>query len=62
MDDADAAALFAVEGSYTPAVKWMPRVVNFNILPDMGRMTARLRSVASHGCSVVRIAAASVPR
>jgi hypothetical protein len=40
MDDADAAALFAVEGSYTPAVKRMPRVVNFDILPDMGRMTA----------------------
>lgn len=41
MDDAAAnGALFAVKGSYTPAVKRMPGVVNFNILPDMGRMTA----------------------
>jgi hypothetical protein len=30
-----------------------------DILPDMGRMTARLRSAESRGCSPVPIAAAN---
>jgi len=40
MHDAAASALFAIVGSDQPAVKWMPGVVNFNFMPDMGRMTA----------------------
>lgn len=31
---------FAVVSSCASAVKWMPAIVNFNSLPDMGRMTA----------------------
>ncbi|MGH8143970.1 MAG: hypothetical protein ACREU2_15820 [Steroidobacteraceae bacterium] len=40
MDDATAGALLAVMRSYTSVVERMPAVVNFNFLPDMGRMTA----------------------
>jgi hypothetical protein len=31
---------FAVVRSYASAVKGMPGIVDFNFLPDMGRMTA----------------------
>jgi hypothetical protein len=40
MDDAAASALLAVMCSDTSSVKGMPAVVDFNFLPDMGRMTA----------------------
>jgi hypothetical protein len=31
---------FAIVSSNASAVKWMPGIVDFNFLPDMGRMTA----------------------
>lgn len=40
VDDASAGALLAIVGSNTPTVKRMPRIVNYNFSPDMGRMTA----------------------
>jgi hypothetical protein len=40
VDDAAASALLAVLSSDASAVERMPRVVNYNFLPDMGRMTA----------------------
>ena len=40
VDDASAGALLAIVGSNTPAVKRMPRIVNYNFSPDMGRMAA----------------------
>lgn len=40
MDDAAAGSLLAALRSNSPAVERMPAVVNFNFLPDMGRMTA----------------------
>lgn len=40
MDDAAAGALLAVMRANSAAVERMPTVVNFNFLPDMGRMTA----------------------
>lgn len=40
MDDAAAGALLAVMRSNSSTVKRMPAVVNFNFLPDMGRMSA----------------------
>jgi hypothetical protein len=40
MDDAAAGALFAVLRSNASAVERMPPVVNFDFLPDMGRMNA----------------------
>jgi hypothetical protein len=36
--------------------------MDYDILPDMGRMTARLRLVENYGRSTVRIAAASERR
>jgi hypothetical protein len=38
--DATTRTSFAVVSSHAAAVKWMPRIVDFNFLPDMGRMTA----------------------
>ena len=40
VDDASAGALLAVVGSNTPSEKRMPWIVNYDFLPDMGRMTA----------------------
>ena len=40
MNDAPGSALLAVMGICTSTVKRMPAIVNFNFLPDMGRMTA----------------------
>ena len=38
--DATTRTLFSVVSAYASAVKWMPGIVNFNFVPDMGRMTA----------------------
>jgi hypothetical protein len=38
--DATTRTSFAVVSSHASAVKWMPGIVDFNFLPDMGRMTA----------------------
>jgi hypothetical protein len=40
MNDAAGSALLAVMGICTSAVERMPAIVNFNFLPNMGRMTA----------------------
>lgn len=40
VDDGSASALLAVVSSDTMTVERMPRVMNYNFLPDMGRMTA----------------------
>jgi hypothetical protein len=40
MDDATAGALLAVMRPNSSTVERMPAIVNFNFLPDMGRMTA----------------------
>ncbi len=40
MNDAAAGALLAVMRANSSAVERMPTVVNFNFLPDMGRMSA----------------------
>jgi hypothetical protein len=40
----------------------MPAIMDHDILPDMGRMTARLLSGGSHDCSRAPIAAGSAPR
>jgi hypothetical protein len=40
MHDMAVGALLAVMPAYASAVKRVPAIVNFNFLPDMGRMTA----------------------
>jgi hypothetical protein len=37
-------ALLALNATRAPTVQWMPAIVDHDILPDMGKMTARLRS------------------
>jgi len=40
VDDASACALLTVVSSDALTMKRMPRIVNYNFSPDMGRMTA----------------------
>jgi hypothetical protein len=40
VEDGSASPLLAIVSSDTLAVKRMPRIVNYNFSPDMGRMTA----------------------
>jgi hypothetical protein len=40
MDDATAGALLAVMNPYAVTVVGMPAVMNYNFMPNMGRMTA----------------------
>lgn len=40
VNDAPASALLAVVSAHTPAMKRMPAVVDLNVVPEMGRMTA----------------------
>jgi hypothetical protein len=35
----------------TPSLKRVPSVTNFDVLPEMGRMTVRLLSDGNRGCS-----------
>ena len=40
MNDPATRTMLAVMGAHTATVIRMPGIVNFNFLPDMGRMTA----------------------
>lgn len=40
VDDASTGALLTVMGSNRPSKKRVPRIVDYNFSPDMGRMTA----------------------
>jgi hypothetical protein len=40
VDDRPVSTLLAVVSANALAVEWVPRVVNYNFSPDMGRMTA----------------------
>jgi len=44
VDELAAGAPLRVLAAKTPPMKRVPSVTNFNFLPDMGRMTARLRN------------------
>jgi hypothetical protein len=61
-DNVTPGALLAVIAPHRTSVERMPPVVNLYFLPDMGRITPRLRSVASRGCSPASTAAASAPQ
>ena len=62
VNDLAAGAPLNILASNPPPIEGVPPVTNFNFLPDMGRMTARLPSGAGHGCSPAPIAVASAPR
>ena len=48
--------------THAPPVQRMPAILDHNILPDMGRMTARLRWGESRGSSPVPSAALTEQR
>jgi len=51
MDDFAVAAPLAILPADMPPIKCVPAVMDLNFLPDMGRMTVRLRSGAAPGSS-----------
>jgi hypothetical protein len=61
VNDLAASAPLCILAANTPPIECVPAVTNLNFLPDMGRMTAGLRSAASPGCSPAPIAVASGP-
>jgi hypothetical protein len=46
VNDLPASAPLRILAANAPPIKHMPAVIDFNFLPDMGRMTARLPSAA----------------
>jgi hypothetical protein len=62
VNDLAASAALRILAANTPLKECVPAVTNLNFLPDMGRMTARLLSAESLGCSPDPIAAANAPR
>jgi hypothetical protein len=59
MNDPAVGTLFAVLAAKPTSEIRMPAVMHFDLLPNMGRMTPRLRSAARRGCSPARNAVAS---
>ena len=57
MCDLSGRALLCQDTPHLPTVKRMPAIMHDDILPDMGRMTPRLFSEESRGCSRAPIAA-----
>jgi hypothetical protein len=62
VDELAPGAPLRVVAANTPALKRVPSVTNFDVLPEMGRMTVRLPSDGSHGCSAGPIAEAGAPQ
>jgi hypothetical protein len=58
MDDPAISALLAVLYPHTPTIERVPTIVNFNFLPDMGRMDAALQWAGTTGSSWVATAPA----
>ncbi|MER8996154.1 hypothetical protein [Mesorhizobium sp. M0678] len=59
MNDPTVRAFFAVLAAKPASEIRMPTIMDFDLLPNMGRMTPRLLSAESPGCSAVPIAADS---
>jgi hypothetical protein len=55
-----ASAVLGVVAANTPPIQGVPAVTNLNFLPDMGRMTARLRSTEKMRCSPAPTAVLSI--
>jgi hypothetical protein len=61
VDDLAAGAPLRILAANPSPIERVPAVTNFNFLPDMGRMTARLPSAARHGSSPAPSVAATGP-
>jgi len=55
MHDAAAAALLDVSNFNAATIQGMPTIMDFNFLPDMGRMNASLPSGEKTGSSTTRL-------
>jgi hypothetical protein len=55
-------ALLDILASNATAIKCVPAIMDLDLLPDMGRMTARLRLAAKIICSLVPTPAVAAPR
>ena len=62
IDNLAAGAPLDILTSNPAPIQRMPAVMDLNLLPDMGRMTARLRSIAKMPCSLARTAVPSIGR
>jgi hypothetical protein len=62
MDDASRRTVFAVLAAKLASEIRMPTVVNFDVLPNMGRMTPRLPGEGKPGYSWVPIVVATALR
>jgi len=61
IDNLAAGAPLDILTSNPAPIQRMPAVMDLNLLPDMGRMTARLPSAARTGCSPAPMPAAADP-
>jgi hypothetical protein len=55
-------APLALNATRAPPIERVPSIVDHDMLPDMGRMTVRLRLAGATGPSAARMPAASAPR
>jgi hypothetical protein len=62
MNDIAAGAPLDILAAKATPIECMPAVMDLDLLPDMGRMTGRLRSAESHGYSRVPTAVDSEPQ
>jgi hypothetical protein len=60
VNDLAADAPFNILPAKAAPVECVPPVTNFDLLPDMGRMTARSHSIAKKRCSPARTAVANI--
>jgi hypothetical protein len=61
VNDLAARTALPILAANTPPIEGVPAVTDFYFLPDMGRMTARLRWGANHGSSPAPNAVPSAP-
>jgi hypothetical protein len=57
MDHAVATSLFNVSNLDSPPIQWVPTIMDFHVLPDMGRMNGQWSSHAKASCSQIRLPA-----
>ena len=61
VDDPTSAALLDISTLDTTTIQRVPTIVDFNFLPDMGRMNRNWPSGGKAGCSRVHLVPANVP-
>jgi hypothetical protein len=57
MDHAVATSLFNVSNLDSPPIQWVPTIMDFHVLPDMGRMNGQWSLRARASCSQIRLPA-----